>query len=172
MIRQATLNDVPRMMPLLNEYARKADILPRMEDDVYRTIREWVVAEIDHELVGMGSLLIMWRDLAEVRSLVVDSNYQGKGVGRGIVDALVEEARQLSIPTVFALTRRPSFFYRIGFELTKIERLPRKVTRDCVHCPKFHACDEVAVITHLAPEATEAFHRNGVVLPLTPTNVG
>jgi amino-acid N-acetyltransferase len=138
------------MMPLLEEYARQAEILPREEEDVYRTIREWVVVEApDTRIVGMGSLLVMWHDLAEVRSLVVHPDYHGRGVGRRIIELLLAEARTLNLARVFALTRKPYFFLKLGFELTHIEQLPRKVKRDCVFCPKFHACDEVAVITRL-----------------------
>jgi amino-acid N-acetyltransferase len=150
-IRRARLSDVPRMMPLLNDYARQAEILPRTEDEVYRSIREWVVAETQPELriAGMGSLLIMWQDLAEVRSLVVHPDYQGEGLGRQMVNLLLVEARELELSRVFALTRKPGFFLKLGFELTRIEKLPRKVQRDCVFCPKFHSCDEVAVIMSL-----------------------
>lgn len=148
-IRRARLADVPRMMPLLNEYARQAEILPRSEADVYQSIREWVVAEAEGKIIGMGSLLIMWGDLAEIRSLVIDPAYQGQGVGREIVKLLVTEAQALGLPRLFALTRKPGFFLKIGFQLTKIETLPRKVQKDCVFCPKFHACDEVAVVMPL-----------------------
>ncbi len=148
-VRQARLADVPRMMPLLNQYAQQAEILPRTEEDVYRSIREWVVAEAEHKLVGMGSLLVVWQNLAEIRSLVIDPNCQGRGLGRKIVNLLLDEARLLALPRVFALTRKPGFFLKMGFELTRIEKLPRKVVRDCVFCPKFHACDEVALTISL-----------------------
>jgi amino-acid N-acetyltransferase len=154
-VRKAQLVDVPRMMPLLNEYARQAEILPRLEGDVYQSIRDWVIAEVDGTIVGMGSLLIMWGDLAEIRSLVIDPAYQGQGIGREIVVQLLAEARLLELPRVFALTRKPGFFLKLGFQLTRIENLPRKVQKDCVFCPKFHACDEVAVIMPLNDTAVE-----------------
>jgi amino-acid N-acetyltransferase len=148
-VRRARLADVPVMMPLLNDFAKQAEILPRSEEEVYRSIREWVVAESEGEMVGMGSLLIMWRDLAEIRSLIIHPAYQGQGVGRRIVEMMLAEARTLELEQVFALTRKPGFFLRIGFQLTHIQKLPRKVQRDCVFCPKFHMCDEVAVILPL-----------------------
>jgi amino-acid N-acetyltransferase len=167
-VRRARLADVPFMMPLLNDYAQQAEILPRSEEDVYRSIREWVVAEAENRIVGMGSLLIMWRDLAEIRSLVVDPACQGQGIGREIVGLLLDEARSLQLDRVFALTRKPDFFLKLGFHLTRIEHLPRKVQRDCVFCPKFHACDEVAVILPLTEtplsesfEAIPQIQRNG-----------
>ena len=156
-VHKAQLVDVPRMMPLLNEFARQAEILPRLEADVYQSIRDWVIAEADGKIVGMGSLLIMWSDLAEIRSLVIDPVYQGQGIGREIVVQLLAEARSLELPRVFALTRKPGFFLKMGFQLTRIENLPRKVQKDCVFCPKFHACDEVAVIMPLA-EARASEH--------------
>jgi len=148
-VRPARLTDVSRMLPLLNEYARRAEILPRLEEDVYRSIREWVLAEAEGRVIGMGSLLIMWHDLAEIRSLVIDPAYQGQGVGRKVVEVLLGQARLLGLPRVFALTRKPGFFLKLGFQLTRIETLPRKVHKDCVFCPKFHACDEVAVVMSL-----------------------
>jgi amino-acid N-acetyltransferase len=156
-IRKARLADVPRMLPLLQEYARQAEILPRSEADVYQSIRDWVVAEVEGQLVGMGSLLIMWHDLAEIRSLVIDPQCQGQGVGRGIVEQLLVEAQTLELPRVFALTRKPGFFLKLGFYLTRIEHLPRKVQKDCVFCPKFHACDEAAVWIPLLSTAPELF---------------
>ena len=178
-VRRAQLVDVPQMMPLLEEYARQAEILSRTESDVYRSIREWVVAENEIRIVGMGSLLVMGYDLAEIRSMVVNPAFHGQGVGRGIVEMLVDDARTLELARVFALTRKPGFFMKMGFELTKIEKLPRKVKHDCVFCPKFHACDEVALIKYLknaktavtidVPQ-TEPVSKNGVnptpVIPL------
>ncbi len=98
-IRRAHLNDVAQMMPLLNNYARQAEILPRMEDNVYRSIREWVVADAGlGKLIGLGSLLLMGPDLAEIRSLVVAPAWHGRGVGRSVVDALVTDAEILEVP--------------------------------------------------------------------------
>jgi amino-acid N-acetyltransferase len=148
-VRKAQLNDPPHMTPILDLYARQAEILPRTEEEVYRTIREWVVAEADGRVVGMGSLVIFWHDLAEIRSLVIDEAYHGQGVGRELVALLLAEAQALKLPRVFALTRKPGFFLKLGFELIQLESLPQKIHRDCVFCPRFHACDEVAVITAL-----------------------
>lgn len=147
--RQARLGDVPKMMSLLNLYVKQAEILPRKEADVYQSIREWMVVEDGGQIVGVGALVVLWEDIAEVRSLVVDPTCHSKGIGRKIVSALLAEAQSLDVPLVFGLTRQAGFFLKIGFSLTKIENLPRKVMKDCVFCPKFHACDEVAVIYRL-----------------------
>ncbi len=154
-IRKARLVDVPQMIPVLDEYTRQAEILPRTPADVYQSIRDWVVAEADGGVVAMGSLAILWHDLAEIRSLVIKPNYQNRGIGREIVARLVQEAGTLELPRVFALTRKPGFFLRTGFQLTRIEDLPRKVQKDCVFCPKFRACDEVAVVLPLPASVSE-----------------
>ena len=150
-VRRARLADVPQMIPLLDEYARQAEILPRSEAEVYQSIQGWVIAEAAGRIVAMGALVILWRNLAEIRSLVIEPAYQGQGLGRQIVSQLLVLAQELELPRVFALTRKPGFFLKLGFKLTRIEDLPRKVQKDCVFCPKFRACDEVAVIMPLAP---------------------
>jgi amino-acid N-acetyltransferase len=160
-VRRARLKDVPRMIALLDDYIRQGEILPRSEDELYRSIREWVVAETEAEtrLVGVGSLLVMWHDLAEIRSLVVKPGFQGQKIGQRMVDMLLDDAQKLDLRRVFALTRKPGFFLKQGFKLTKIEQLPRKVRHDCVFCPIFYACDEVALVTEL--------FKNGAVVPRT-----
>lgn len=150
-VRRVRLADVRQMLPLLDEFARQAEVLPRTEEDIYQSIRAWVVAETAGRIVAMGSLIVLWHDLAEIRSLVIEPAYQGQGLGRQIVGRLLAEARALELPRVFALTRKPGFFLKLGFQLTRIEDLPRKVQKDCVFCPKFRACDEVAVVMPIEP---------------------
>ena len=146
-VRRARPADVPRMMPLLNKYAEEGEILPRSQNDVFGSVRGWVVAESENtRIVGVGSLAIISQDLAEVRSLVINSDFHGQGLGRRIVELLLAEAHDFDIARVFALTRKPHFFLKLGFHLTRLEKLPAKVRRDCVFCPIFHACDEVAMI--------------------------
>lgn len=145
-IRPARVADVPAIAELVAYYARLRDLLPRPIGDIYQSVREWVVADIDGEIVACGSLLVMWGDLAEVRSLAVKPGYQGRGLGQQVVRTLVDEARTLGIPTVFCLTRAVDFFAGLGFTITDRDRFPRKVWKDCIHCPLFSNCDEVAMI--------------------------
>jgi amino-acid N-acetyltransferase len=158
-ISKARLGDVPAIATLVDRYARHGAVLPRPPEDIYETVREWVVAKTDGQMVGCGSLVVLWADLAEIRSLVVSPESQGQGIGRQIVDALLAEARVLQIPRVFALTRKPGFFAKLGFETLPREALPRKIWRDCMHCTKFTGCDEVAFIKALPPAATTASQR-------------
>jgi amino-acid N-acetyltransferase len=144
-LRRARIGDVPGIAALVGRFAGRGEILPRTTEEVYQTVREWVVAEQEGQIVGCGSLVILWADLAEIRSLVVAPEVQGAGVGRQMVDALMAQAAELEILKVFALTRKTGFFLKMGFHIVPREDLPRKIWKDCVSCIKFIGCDEVAV---------------------------
>ena len=149
-LRHATLADAPAITNLVNFwYRRTGDLLPRSLDDVCESIRSWVVVENDGEVVACGALMILGPELAEVRSLAVKPEYQGHGLGRRIVLQLLEDAKALGVPTVFTLTKAVGFFEKLGFQVTNTERFPRKVWRDCVHCPKLPVCDEVAMVVEI-----------------------
>ena len=96
-------------------------------------------------LVGCGALHILWEDLAEVKSLAVREDQQGRGTGASIVRACIDEAREIGLQTVFALTYRPGFFERLGFVQADVMTLPRKVWGECYRCPKFPGCNEIAL---------------------------
>jgi len=158
-VAKARIGDVPAVVALVGRYARRGEVLPRPPENVYETLREWVVAKQDGELIGCGSLVILWADLAEIRSLVVVPEVQGVGVGRQIVCGLLAEAGRLEVPHVFALTRKPGFFAKLGFDRVARESLPRKIWKDCMHCTKFTGCDEVAVIRAVSSTAASMMGR-------------
>lgn len=145
-VRRARIADVPGIAALVDRFAGRGEILPRTREEVYQTVREWVVAGQGGQIAGCGSLVILWADLAEIRSLVVAPEVQGQGVGRGLVAALTAQAAELEISQVFALTRKPGFFLKMGFRVVPRESLPRKIWKDCTRCTKFVGCDEVAVV--------------------------
>jgi len=145
-IRTATVADGQAIYELVNAYARRGLMLPRSQSAVYQAIRDFVVAEEEGQILGCGALHIIWGDLGEIRSLAVADRWQGSGIGRQIVDRLLEEARLLGLPSVFALTYQRPFFVRMGFRAIEKEALPQKIWADCVDCLKFPDCDEEAVI--------------------------
>lgn len=145
-VTRARIADVPAIVALVERFAKRGEILPRTPEEVYQSVREWVVAKRGDEVVGCGSLVVLWADLAEIRSLIVNPELQGMGVGRRIVSMLLEQALELEIPRVFALTRKPGFFAKMGFQQVPRETLPRKIWKDCIHCLKFVGCDEVALV--------------------------
>ena len=98
---------------------------------------------------GCVALHIVWSDLAEVKSLAVPEGMQARGLGSLLVRATVEEAKQIGLDRVFALTYRPAFFERLGFVQADVMTLPRKVWNECYRCPKFPSCNEIALTLDL-----------------------
>jgi len=154
-IEPARLSDVPAIHSLVSYWADHGDMLHRPLGEIYEGIRDFKVARIDGRLVACGSLHIMGADLAEVRSLAVAEDVQTRGLGAGIVSACVEEARQLGLDRVFALTYRPGFFEKQGFRLANVMEFPQKVWNECVRCPFFTDCKEVAVVLDLRDNGDE-----------------
>ena len=150
-VRNACVDDVPPILELVNSLAQEQVMLPRSPISVYEGIRDFVVAEVDGVFAGCGALKVVWADLAEVRSLAVAKNQQKGGIGRALVERIVRDAEELGVPTLFAFTYVPGFFEKLGFKIVPNESLPHKVFSDCMHCPKFMACDEIAMIRQLRP---------------------
>jgi amino-acid N-acetyltransferase len=148
-VRSANVDDVKAINGLINTYAERDQMLFRSLADIYANLQTFLVAEQDGEIVGCCALEVIWSDLAEVKSLAVEENYKGKGVGSSLVNAAVEKAKLLSVPKVFGLTLKPEFFEKLGFKAVDKNELPMKVWSDCARCPKQQNCDETAVIKML-----------------------
>lgn len=149
-IRRATLADAQALADLVNLGEREGQLIPRTIDSIRNTIDDWMIADSDGRVIGVGSLVEMGPTLSEVRSLAVAPDYRKFGIGAKIVAALIDLAREREIPTVFALTRAVPFFEKQGFSVTTKNDFPEKVWRDCIVCPVRNACDEVAVVKSVA----------------------
>ena len=150
MVRKAKTTDVPAIARLVNLYAGKGDLLPLTLQELHERIKDFNVFEQDRQIAGVCSLFIYGPDLAEIRSLAVWPECEGKGIGRAVTEACIAEARDLPIGRVFALTYKPAFFERLGFHVIDKINLPEKVWKDCLKCSKFSHCDEVAVLLELS----------------------
>ncbi|PZD93960.1 N-acetyltransferase [Paenibacillus sambharensis] len=144
--RRATIEDVDTLYLLIEGYARKGIMLPRSRETLSRQIDTFVVAEVEQEIVGCGSLCRLGSELVEIRSLGMSDGYKGLGIGSKLVDRLIEEAKSQRIPKVMALTYEARFFQKNGFEIVDKDIFPEKVWTDCVNCPKQECCDEIAVL--------------------------
>lgn len=145
-IRKATIDNVERIHALISAFAREELMLARSRSELYESLRDFFVAvTADGQVVACGGLEIAWADLAEIKSLAVDAAWKGKGLGRRIVEACIDEARELGVRRVFALTYQVDFFEKLGFRQIPKEELPHKIWSHCLNCPKFPDCDEVAV---------------------------
>lgn len=148
-IRKAKITDVEDIHALITYYANKGLMLARPRSLLYEGIREFTVAEDNGLLVGVGSLHIIWEDLAEIRALAVHPDSTGKGIGRTLVEAFLKEAGELHIPRVFTLTYQAGFFKKCGFILKAKEEMPQKVWKECINCPQFPNCEEEALVIDL-----------------------
>jgi amino-acid N-acetyltransferase len=147
MLRKARISDVTAIHQLVNSCAERGEMLPRSLAELYDNMRDYLVyVEGDSEkLGGACALHICWENLAEIRSLCVVESLRRQGIGRDLVKACVDEARQFGIEKLFVLTYRDSFFRGFGFDEVEKTELPQKIWTDCVKCPKFPRCDEIAM---------------------------
>ena len=151
-IRQANAEDVEKIYQLVREHSDQGMMLPRSRYKLISRLLGCVVAEDEaHNLIGCGVLVILWSDLAEVQSLVVDATKRRKYAGRQIVEALINKAAALHIQKVLALTYQVEFFQKIGFQIVAKASIPRKIWGECLECPKLENCDETAMIYYLNP---------------------
>jgi len=148
-IRSARLADAGAIQSLIEVYASERLMLPRSLMQIYENIRDYWVAEDAGRVIGVGALHFFWEDLAEVRALAVAPRYKGNGIGPKIVLHLIEEARMMSVSSVFAFTYIPDFFSKLGFEEVPHNSLPLKVWKDCINCSFFNHCNEIAMIKKL-----------------------
>ncbi len=171
MLRRATIRDVPAIQTVINAHAEMGRMLFKSYAQLYEDLRDFAVWEENGEVIGCVALTIIWADLAEVRSLAVDGRFHGRGIGRHLVKWCIDEARELGIRRLMALTYEVAFFDKLGFSLVPKESLPLKVWTDCVRCPKRDGCDENAVVLtlHDLPEVAHPMAQptpRGVSIPV------
>jgi amino-acid N-acetyltransferase len=151
-LRKSKVRDVPKIYHLLTEFGREGLLLPRSLSELYDVIRDFYVVfpgGDEEQLLGACALHVCWEDLGEIRSLAVAREHQGRDLGRRLVEACMDEARQLGLKRLFALTYIPAYFQRFDFKSIDKSELPQKIWADCFKCVKFPECDEVAVARDL-----------------------
>ncbi|MDE3112373.1 MAG: GNAT family N-acetyltransferase [Chloroflexota bacterium] len=143
------VKDVDAAVALINAYAAEDRMLERGRDFVLEHVHDFFVAQSGAGFEGCVALAVLTPELGEIRSLAVRPDTSGRGIGRALVRACVDEARRLGLRRVFALTLVPAFFERCGFTLVSLGRLPEKSAAECPVCPKRGRCDEQAMLLHL-----------------------
>jgi amino-acid N-acetyltransferase len=152
-IRPARVGDVPAIQELIRTFADRKLMIRRSQGELYESIREFLVAtDDDGQIIGCVALHVFWEDLAELKCLAVAEQGQRRGVGRSLVEACWEAARELEIPSVFTLTYVAEFFERCGYHRIEKADLPHKIWNECVRCPLFPNCNEIALIRSAVPE--------------------
>jgi len=148
-LAKAKISDAATMHQLINHFADRGEMLPRALSEIYENIRDYFVVKDNEQVIACAALHVNWLDLAEIKSLAVQEKYQNQGIGSMLVEACLDEAKNLGLPTIFCLTYKPFLFEKYGFNLIDKMELPRKVWTECYRCPKFPNCDEIALIRHL-----------------------
>ena len=121
-VRQARTSDVRAIRRLVDTYAPDRRLLSKATVALYEDITEFLVADLDGEVVGCGAVHVFWEDLAEVRTVAVAPAYVGTGIGSVLLTSLIARARELGVAKVFCLTFETEFFGRHGF--VEIEGTP------------------------------------------------
>lgn len=156
-VEKATVADVPHIHAVVTYFADRDEMLHRPLNEIYENLRDFYVArDAEGDFLGCVALHLLWADLAEVKSLAVREDKQLRGVGLALVRACLDEARRIGLPRVFALTYKPGFFEKLGFQVANVANFPRKVWNECYRCPKFPSCNEIAVSLELGPSANGA----------------
>ncbi len=117
-VRPARGADVRPLAELIAPFVEQKKLLPRTIDELALLLPNYFVAEDAGKIVGCAALEIYSSKLAELRSLVVDPAYQGLGVGKRLVEACVDRAREEQILEVMAITSSEDFFKSCGFDFT------------------------------------------------------
>lgn len=144
--RKAILPDALAIHALISEYAGSGILLPRSLGEICENVRDFTVVEHDAQVIGCGALHLYGQHLAEVRSVAVARDAQGRGAGSKLIKALLRESRRHHIAQVCLFTRSPEYFGRLGFVEVPHAVLPDKIFKDCRNCPMFTHCDETAMI--------------------------
>jgi amino-acid N-acetyltransferase len=144
-VEKAKISEVPRIHKLVNTFAGRGEMLARSLSEIYENIRDFVVVRKGKRIIGCAALHVMWSDLAEIKSVAVDEELQRQRVGYELVTALLKEAKELGISTVFCLTYKPMFFEKLGLQEVEKMTLPQKIWTECYRCSKFPNCDETAM---------------------------
>lgn len=148
-VRPASTRDVEKIVTIISHHASQGLMLPRSAGALTAALDTYVVADAGGEIVGCGGLERYTQDSAEIYGLATAPEGSPPGTGKSIVQALIARARKESIGKVFAMTLAPEFFTKMGFRTVAHSDLPLKVWRDCVACPKYGNCDEIAMVLDL-----------------------
>ena len=124
-------------------------MLPRTEFEMAENIRDFMVAVDDNGLIGCGALHFYTPTSGEIRSLAVEPGLKTRGIGRSLVETLEAQARENDLHSLFAFTYVDGFFRKLGYEEVDRGELPLKAWKDCLRCPKFQACDEIAMLKRI-----------------------
>ena len=118
------------MQKIVKEEVLNGTILYRSDDEIATNIRSYTIALKNEKVIGYGALHIHTKTLAEIRSLIIEKNHRGLGIGKKIVKELLQEAKNLKLRDVFTLTYEKEFFERLGFKKIPKENLEKIIEKE------------------------------------------
>jgi amino-acid N-acetyltransferase len=148
-LRSAKGSEARSLHALISANLEEGHLLPRTLGELNVHASRFVVATRGRRVVGCAELAALSPQVAEVRSLAVDSGERGRGVGTMIVDELRRRARREGFEKLCAFTHAPAYFIQMGFSIVPHMWLLEKLTTDCVKCPLFRACGQYAMVVPL-----------------------
>jgi len=122
LVRSAKTSDIKKIRLIVDTYASERKLLSKETVTLYENVQEFTVAEVNGEVVGCGALHVLWEDLAEVRTVAVIKEWQGKKIGHAILEHILVKAKEIGVKKVFCLTFETKFFGAHGF--TEIQGAP------------------------------------------------
>jgi amino-acid N-acetyltransferase len=150
--RRAKISDAAAIHSLVAHYAAQGILLPRAPEEIRANIGHFIVQTDGVRVISCLSLESYGADLAEIRSIAVDPEKRGQGLGARLITSALNDARRRGIARVFAVTHAPKFFERQGFAAAARQSLTEKIERDCRTCSQQRTCKLVAVVATVVPE--------------------
>ena len=151
-LRSARLADAERIFGLIRQHPE--ELVPKPMGDIVASVDRFVVAEADGEIVGCAAYSILpeigaaERATMELQSVAVSGTHRRHGIGRALVEALLERVASFRPADVLVLTFAPAFFAKLGFAEIPKSQVMHKLYSGCLHCTK-HAdpftCPEIAM---------------------------
>lgn len=145
-IRTASADHADVIHELIDEHLTEGHLLPRELDEILIHVSRFIVAVQGDEVLACAELAPLSRSVAEVRSFVVTREARGRGVGRRMVDELVQRATTAGFEKLCAFTHSPAYFVHLGFSIVPHAWLPEKIVTDCHACSQFRRCGQYAVV--------------------------
>jgi amino-acid N-acetyltransferase len=145
-LRKALLSDSEGIQALIQSFSKEGIMLARSLQYIVEHIRDFYVALDGERVISCCAFMVSQRDLAEIKSLAVHPDFQHQGLAKNIIQKGIDELISLGVERVFCLTYVPPFFEKLGFERIEKELLPHKIWTECINCPSFPDCGEIALI--------------------------
>jgi amino-acid N-acetyltransferase len=140
------LQDARSIHQLIDSFTCDGTLLRRSYLEICANIHTFTIVETgSRQFIGCAALHVYGQHLAEIRSIVVHPNTKGHGAGSLLVHALLDQAQASGIQCVCLFTRVPAFFEHSHFRIAERQALRDKVLKDCIHCARRNACDEIAM---------------------------